>query len=41
MRLAGHVARMGEESGCIGPWWQNRREGDYWGDLGIDWWLIL
>jgi len=25
MRLAGHVARMGEERGCIGSWWGNRR----------------
>ena len=24
MRWAGHVARMGEERGCIGPWWGNR-----------------
>jgi len=26
MRWAGHVARMGEERGCIGFWWGNRRE---------------
>ena len=26
--VAGHVARMGEERGCIGSWWGNRREGD-------------
>jgi len=32
---------MGEERGCIGPWWGNRREGDHWGDLGLDWWIIL
>ena len=25
MRWAGHVARMGEERGCIGSWWGNRR----------------
>jgi len=25
MRWAGHVARMGEESECIGSWWGNRR----------------
>ena len=37
MRWAGHVARMGEERGCIGSWWGNRREGDHWGDLGVDW----
>ena len=26
MRRAGHVSRMGEERGCIGSWWGNRRE---------------
>ena len=41
MRLAGHVARMSEERGCIGSWWGNRREGDHWGDLGVDGWIIL
>jgi len=41
MRWAGHVAHMGEERGCIGSWWGNRREGDHWGDLGIDGWIIL
>ena len=24
MRWAGHVARMGEERGCIGSWWGDR-----------------
>jgi len=38
---AGHVARMGEERGCIGSWWGNRRERDHWGDLGVDGWIIL
>jgi len=33
MRWAGHVARMGEDGGCIGSLWGNRREGDHWGDL--------
>jgi len=28
MRWAGHVARMGEEAGCVGSWWGNRRERD-------------
>jgi len=41
MRWAGHVARMGEERGCIGPWWGNRGKGDHFGDLGVDGWLIL
>ena len=41
MRWAGHVARMGEERGCIGSWWGNRREGDHWGELGVDGWIIL
>ena len=29
MRWAGHVVRMGEERGCIGSWWGNRRERDH------------
>jgi len=37
MRWAGHVARMGEERGCIGY----RRERDHWGDLGVGGWVIL
>ena len=41
MRWAGHMAHMGEERGCIGSWWGNRREGDHWGDLGVDGWIIL
>jgi len=27
--------------GYIGAWWGNRREGDHWGDLGVDGWIIL
>jgi len=27
--------------GCTGFWWGNRREGDHWGDLGEDGWIIL
>jgi len=41
MRWAGHVARMGEERGCIGSCWGSRRERDRWGGLGIDGWIIL
>jgi len=32
---------MGEERGYIGSSWGNRREGDHWGDLGVDGWIIL
>ena len=41
MRWAGHVSHMGEERECIESWWGNRREGDHWGDLGVDGWIIL
>ena len=41
MRWAGNMPRMGEERGCIGSWWRNRRERDHWGDLGVDGWIIL
>jgi len=27
--------------GCIGSWWRNWREGDHWGDLDVDEWIIL
>jgi len=27
--------------GCIVSCWGNRREGDHWGDLGVDGWIIL
>jgi len=40
MRWAEHVARMDEETGCIGSWWGNRREGDHWVDLGVDGWIL-
>ena len=38
MRCAGYV---GKERGCIESWWGNRREGDHWGDVGVDGWIIL
>ena len=41
MRWTGHVARMGEEKGRKGSCWRNRREVDYWRDLGVDGWIIL
>jgi len=41
MRGTGHVARIGEERGCIGSWWDNRKEGEHWGDLGVDGRIIL
>jgi len=27
---------MGEEREVYRVWWGNRREGDHWGDLGVD-----
>jgi len=41
MRWAGHVARMGEERGCIGSRWGKRKEGDHWEGLGVDGRIIL
>ena len=32
---------MGDERGCIGSCWGNRREEDHWGDLDVDGWIIL
>jgi len=32
---------MGEDRGVIGSWWVKRMEGDHWGDLGVDGWIIL
>ena len=40
-RRAGHVACMGEERGAYRVLVGNRREGDNWGDLGVDGWIIL
>jgi hypothetical protein len=41
MSWAGQVECMGEERGCTGSWWRNRRERDHWGDTGVDEWIIL
>jgi len=41
MSWGGHMASPGEEKGCIGAWWGNRRERDHWGDLGVNGWIIL
>jgi len=41
IRMDLHVTLMGEERGCIGSCWGNRREGYHWGDLGVDGWIIL
>jgi len=41
MRWCWHVARIGEERGCIGSWCGNRMEGDHWVDLGVDGLIIL
>jgi hypothetical protein len=32
MRLAGHVARMGEERMCTRFWWKSPNERDHWED---------
>ena len=34
-------AGMGEERGCIGSCWGNRREKDHWGESGVHGWIIL
>ena len=41
MRWVGHVECMGEEWGCIGCWWGNRRERYHWKEIGVDVWIIL
>ena len=33
--------RVGEKRGCVGSCCGNRREGDHWGDLGVDGRIIL
>jgi hypothetical protein len=41
MRWAGHVAWMGRREACKGFWWENMRERDHRGDLGVDGRIIL
>jgi hypothetical protein len=41
LRLAGHVARMGEGRVCTGFWWGKLRERDGWGDPGVDGRIML
>jgi hypothetical protein len=41
MRWAGHVAWIGRREACIGFWWENLRERDYWGDPGVGGRIIL
>jgi len=41
MRRAGNVRRMGEERCCIVSWWGKWREGDHWGIIGLDEWIII
>jgi len=41
MRWAGHVARMGEERGTYRVLVGKLEGRDYWGDLGVDGWIIL
>jgi hypothetical protein len=36
MRWVGHVARRGKREVHTGFWWGNVREGDHFGDPGID-----
>jgi len=41
MRWAGHVARMGEGRGVYRVLVGNLKEGDHWGDPGVDGRIIL
>jgi hypothetical protein len=41
MRWAGHVARMGEESGVHWCWWGNLSKRGHWGDPDVDGRIIL
>jgi len=41
IRWAGHVARMGEESGVYRVLVGKPEGKNHWGDLGVDGWIIL
>jgi len=41
MRLAGHVTRIGEERGVYRVLVRKPEGKNYWGDLGVDGWIIL
>jgi hypothetical protein len=41
MRWTGHTAHMWGGGSCTGFWWGSLREGDRWGDPGIDWKIIF
>jgi hypothetical protein len=41
MRWDGHVAGQRERRGTHIFWWENLREGDHLGDLGVDGRIIL
>ena len=41
MRWAGHMARMGEERGVYRVLVGKPEGKSYWGDLGVDGWIIL
>jgi len=41
MRLAGHVARMGEERGVYSVLLGKPEGKNHWGDLGVDGWIIF
>ena len=40
MRLAGHVARMGEETGVYRVLVGKPEERDHWGDLEVHGWIL-
>jgi hypothetical protein len=41
MKWVEHVARTGRREVCTGFWLGNLKEGDHWGDPGVDGRIIL